>query len=165
MQTAQIAMVRAIPEPGHKRRWCGLEKWVEDKKARPNPEEKHGLPWPDTEIKVVVTAKPAPYDPAANGGAPVEISPETFRMLERDPRIAARMLGVGGDDPADSVRLKAELAKVEQDLVEARKEASDAAEAKLYRVTAQQQIEEAGKKIAALENELAQARAQLAKKK
>src|SRR5690242_17901077 len=113
MSDQRVAVVRAIPMPGHKRRWCGLERWVPDPKARSQQEmeelpqggfkakfdtagkpiwAKHALPWPDTDIKVLVVDNPAPFDPLANGGAPVEISPATFAMLEKDPRISVRML-------------------------------------------------------------------------
>jgi hypothetical protein len=168
MQThTRIAVVRAIPNPGHKRRWCGLEKWVADKKVRPNPDEKHGLPWPDTEIKVAIVDEPKPFDPSANGGVPVEISPATLTMLEKDERIAVRVLGgAEGGDPAEAVHLKAELAALTAALEKAQRELADHVErSKASHAVSQRQIEETAAKLAAVEHELATARAQLSARK
>lgn len=163
---ARIAVVRAIPHPPHRNRWCGLEKWVEDRKVRANPDEKHGLPWPATEIKVAIVEEPAPFDPNANGGAPVEISPATLVMLERDERIAVRVLGGEGGDPADVVRAKAEASKLERELVEARKALSDHSErSRVAQEAHSKQAAEQGAKLAALESELATLRAQLSSRK
>jgi hypothetical protein len=159
---ARIAVVRAIPQPGHKRRWCGLELWVEDRAKRPHPEEKHGLPWPDTEVKVRVVDKPAPFDPNANGGAPIEISPATLVMLEKDDRIAVRVLDGDGGDPAETIRAKAANAKLEEEIAELRRQLAEESErAKALQTSSQQQAEELGAKLAASEAELATVRAQL----
>jgi hypothetical protein len=160
----RIAEVRAIPMPGHKRRWCGMEKWVEDRAARPNPSELHGLPWPETPVKVRIVDEPPPFDPNANGGVPVAISPKTLTMLERDSRIAVRVLGGGeGGDPAEVVRLKATLAEAEKSHDELRRELASLSERYgILHSTAQKQAEETGAKLAAVEQELAAARAQLA---
>jgi hypothetical protein len=162
----RIAVVRAIPQPGHKHRWCGLERWIEDKKARPHPEQKHGLPWPASELKVRVVDEPAPYDPNANGGAPVEISPSTFDMLKRDERIAVRMLEGEGGDPDEVVMLKAQVVELDKKLTEAQRAlAGEQERFRTLHLTSQRQVEEQGAKLAAIEHELAAARAQLGSRK
>jgi len=166
MNQEQIAVVRAIPMPGFKRRWCGLERWVENKAKRPNPEEKHGLPWPDHEIKVRVVDNPAPFDPDKNGGVPVEISPATFAMLERDDRISAKLLGVGEGDPAENVRVKAQVAKLEEELANARRESSELIERlKLSESASQKMLEAAGAKLASVEAQLEHVRSQMGARK
>lgn len=122
-----VASVRAIPQPGHKRRWCGLEKWVEDRTKRPNPDQKHGLPWPDTEIKVYVVDDPAPFNPDMNGGVPLEISPSTLDALLHDDRIAVRILS-GNETIADVNEAKAAKAEVESQLLDLAREKADVSE-------------------------------------
>lgn len=159
---ARIAVVRAIPQPGHKRRWCGLEHWVKDIAHRPHPEEKHGLPWPDTEVKVRVVDEPRPFDPNANGGAPVEISPATFAMLELDDRIAVRMIDGSAGDSTEVVRAKAHAASLEEQLLELRAQLAEESERnKQLHSISQAQTEELGAKLASTESDLATARAQL----
>lgn len=135
-----VAVVRAIPNPGHKRRWCGAERWIADPKRRPQQEmitkpeggfapkfdergrpvwAKHALPWPDSEIKVYVVDDPAPFDPEANGGVPVEISPSTLAMLRKDPRINVQVLNAEGEDPRDGLAAKGALAEAQEKLREA----------------------------------------------
>lgn len=186
MQTsaASIAVVRAIPMPGHKRRWCGLERWVEDKDKRPQQEmeelpqggfkpkfddkgkpiyAKHALPWPETEIKVYVVDAPAPFDPNANGGAPVEISPATLADLRQDPRIAVQMLDGEGGDPAEALEAKGHAAKLEEKLADAQRmiaslqeQVSAAHEAAAAKVSVE---------IAKLRQELAETKGRLAERK
>lgn len=158
----RTAYVRAIPMTGYSRRWCGSEKWVEDKVARPNTTEKHGLPWPDAEVRVSIVDEPKPFDPNVNGGVPIEISPTTLQMLERDPRMAVRVLSGDGGDPAEIIHVKASVTKLEGDLAEARREASGLIEQlKSLKAVSDQQITDQASKIALLEHELASARAQL----
>lgn len=137
---ARIALVRAIPFPPHKRRWCGLERWVPDPKRRPQQEmeelpqgglkpkfdsagkpiyAKHALPWPEEEIKVEVVDEPALFDPEANGGYPVQISPRTLQMLREDSRIAVRVLGEDGGDAEEVIAAKAQAADLDEKLQEA----------------------------------------------
>lgn len=181
---SRIAVVRAIPMPGHKRRWCGLERWVDDKERRPQQEmeelpqggfkpkfndqgkpiyAKHALPWPDTEIKVFVADAPAPFDPNANGGAPVEISPSTLSELRRDPRISVQMMDDEGSDPAETLEVKAQAAKLEERLTEAlrmisslQEQVSAAHEAAAAKVAGE---------IAKLRQELAETKGKLAERK
>jgi hypothetical protein len=124
---------------------------------------KHGLPWPDHEIKVFVVDQPALFDPEKNGGVPQEISPTTLVMLEADPRIAVKVIGDGGNDVADElVHAKALIAELEEKLKSAQRDLADTAEREsAKRVASANLAEEQGKQIAALANELAQARAQL----
>lgn len=177
----RCATVRAIPMPGHKRRWCGLERWVEDKEKRPQQEmeelpgggfkpkydaagkpifAKHALPWPDTEIKVFVVDNPAPYDPNANGGAPVEISPSTLAMLRRDARISVQMLDGEGGDPAETLVIKAravdledKLGRAERQIASLQEQVSAAHEAAAAKVAGE---------IAKLRQELAEAKGKIA---
>lgn len=159
---ARLAVVRAIPMTGHKRRWCGLERWIEDRSARPNPKEKHGLPWPDFDVKVVIVDEPTPFDPNANGGVPVEISPGTLAALEKDHRIAVRVLNGDGGDPAEVIRVKAKASELEDKLTEARKESAAIAEQlKSLKSVSEQQVADQAARLAVLEQELAAARAQL----
>jgi hypothetical protein len=186
MQATQerVAVVRAIPMPGHKRRWCGLERWVPDPERRPQQEleaqpggvsfmpkfdeqgkpiyVKHSLPWPDTEVKVLVVDKPQPFDPEANGGVPQEISPATFAMLKADPRISVHMLGGTEGDSEQAALAKAEAAKLEQELAGARRAISETVErlsAATDRIAEQDaQAQRQGEKIAQLEKELEAAR-------
>lgn len=192
METMQqrIAVVRATPYPPHKRRWCGLEQWVSDPERRSQQDmdelpaggfrpkfdgkgkplyAKHALPWPDTEIRVVIVDHPKPFDPNANGGAPVEISPATLSMLESDPKIAVRVLSGPGGDPAEVIHAKAQASKLEVDLQDARREMAAISESeKTYRASSEELVTEVtakNAKIAALEQELAAARASIAKKR
>lgn len=165
MQTAsRIASVRAIPQPGHKYRWCGLELWAKDLEKRPHPEEKHGLPWPATEVKVFVVDEPKPFDPKANGGVPIEISPATFAMLERDDRIAVRMSDGSAGDSAEIVRTKVMAANLELQLQEVQAQLAEERErTKHLQLAASEQAQELGAKLAATESELHATRAQLVK--
>lgn len=177
----RVAVVRAIPHPPHKRRWCGLERWVPDPEKRPQQEmeelptggfkpkfdddgrpiyAKHALPWPETEVKVGVVDEPELFDPNANGGVPVEISPATFAMLQKDHRISAYLLDGSGGDPAEVVRAKAEAAQLDEKLASANRHiaslqeqvgaAQDQAAAKVAGEIAKlrQQLAEANRKLA-----------------
>jgi hypothetical protein len=188
MQNAseRVAVVRAIPVQGHKRRWCGLEQWTPDPKRRPQQEmdqhpdgtitprfangkpvwAKHALPWPDTEIKVRIVDDPAPFDPEANGGAPVEISPSTLAMLEQDPRIAVKVIGGEGGDPAEVVRAKAAASEAEKTVEQLKRELAEERERmKRYQAETSKQAQEAGAKLAAAQAELASFHAQATRKK
>lgn len=159
-----VAAVRAIPQPGHKRRWCGLEKWVEDRANRPHPEQKHGLPWPDTEVKVYVVDEPEPFNPDANGGVPVEISPLTLEALLRDERMAVRIIS-GNETIADVNEAKAAKAEVESQLLDLAREKATIAEqltkARISEETAIKTVAANAQKVASLEEENALLRAQL----
>ena len=189
MQKQIVAVVRAIPHMPHKRRWCGLERWVPDPANRSQQEmdelptggfrpkfdaagkpiyAKHALPWPDTEIKVLVVDEPAPYDPNANGGAPVEISPATLRALEQDERIAVRVLGEGVD-ATDVAHAKARIIEAENEAAAVAREKANLAERLASetrnRTAAENLAKAASEKSAALELELAELRAKLDKRK
>lgn len=180
----QVAVVRAIPMPGHKRRWCGLERWVPDPEKRPQQDmeelptggfkpkfdekgkpiyAKHALPWPDTEIKVFVVDNPAPFDPNANGGVPVEISPSTLSELRRDVRISVQVMDGEGGDPAETLEIKAKAAKLEDKLTEAQRQISSLQE----QVSAAHEAAAAkvAGDIAKLRQELAETKSKLAKQK
>lgn len=180
----QVAVVRAIPMPGHKRRWCGLERWIPNPEKRPQQEmeelptggfkpkfdekgkpiyAKHALPWPDTEIKVFVVDNPAPFDPDANGGAPVEVSPVTLAMLRQDARISVQVLDGEGGDPAEAIEAKAKAAKLEERLDEAQRHIAALQE----QVTAAHESAAAkvAGEIAKLRQELAETKSKLAEKK
>jgi hypothetical protein len=189
MQNAsnRVAVVRAIPAQGHKRRWCGLERWVPDPKRRPQQEleqhgdgtitpkfdeagnpvwAKHALPWPDTDIKVLIVDEPAPFDPEKNGGVPVEISPATLVMLEQDPRIAVKVIGGEGGDPAEVVRAKAQAAEAEKTVEQLKRELAEERERmKRYQLETSKQAQETGAKLTAAESELAALRSQVSRKK
>lgn len=187
MQTERIAVVRAIPAQGHKRRWCGLERWVADPAKRPQQEmvqhndgtitpkfddagnpawAKHSLPWPDTEIKVRIVDEPAPFDPEKNGGVPLEISPSTLTALEGDPRIAVRVIGGEGGDPAEVVRAKAKAAEAEKTVEQLQRELAEERERmKRFQLEASKQAQELGAQKAAAEAELTALRAQAGRKK
>lgn len=179
-----VAVVRAIPHPPHKRRWCGLERWVADPAKRPQQEmeelpqggfkpkfdergkpiyAKHALPWPEDEVKVEIVDDPAPFDPLANGGYPVQISPRTLEALKGDPRIAVQVLNGEGGDPSEVVMAKATAAKIEEQLLDAQRLIS----------SLQEQIgaarEEAAAKVAGdiakLRQDLAEAHRKLAERK
>lgn len=130
-----VAVVRGIPHPPYKNRWCGLERWVPDPEKRPQQEmeelpqggfkpkfdeqgqpiwAKHALPWPDDETKVYVVDDPPLFDPKANGGRPTHISPSTLAMLKKDRRISVQVLNGDGGDPAEAVTTKAALAKSDE---------------------------------------------------
>ncbi len=189
MEKRIVAVVRAIPHMPHKRRWCGLERWVPDPANRSQQEmeelptggfkpkfdeqgkpiyAKHALPWPDTEVKVYVVDKPAPYDPNANGGAPVEISPASLRMLEQDERIAVRLLGEGVD-ASDVAHAKARIAEVENEVTALARAKSELAERLATetrsRAAAENLAQAATEKTKALELELAELRTKLEKRK
>lgn len=176
-QTAPIryAVVRAIPMPGHSRRWCGHEPWVIDRGepakglAPTRFGERHGLPWTASETKVAIVANPKPFDPSM--GPPREISPATLVMLERDDRMSVRVLnGEGGGDPAEVYRAKAAIAEFEEDLAAAGREIATLSESlhlernaiAAERESTKAAANEAGARYAVLEQELAAARAQLA---
>lgn len=183
-QYERIAVVRAIPHPPHKRRWCGLEHWVADPVHRPqqemeelptggfkplfNPDgtpryAKHALPWPEFEVKVGIVDDPKPFDPQANGGVPVEISPRTLEALKRDHRIAVTVLGGPGGDASEAVRDKARAAELDEQLATANRhiaslqeQVSAAHEAAAAKVAGE---------IAKLRQELAETKARLAERK
>lgn len=175
----RMAKVRALPMPGHKRRWCGAERWVPNIEKRPEVEieqgadgstrpkldsagkpiyVKHALPWPDFEIKVRIVDNPQPFNPDHNGGVPVEISPTTFAMLQKDERIMAQIIGADGIDAAAVVQSKAEAAKLEEQLTDARRENAELAEQlKSFRHVTEEEHKASDAKIKALEAQLAAA--------
>lgn len=173
-QNSRIAVVRAFPHPPYKNRWAGSEYWVDDIRtdARARPRGKHGLPWPAHEIKVEVVSNPEPYDPLRNGGVPTQISPRTLRDLERDPRIAVYVQGEGGD-PAESVRMAAQLAETEEHVQEARRKLAEAGERasadhQRYQIvlhSTEKKLVEESAKVSTLEAELATLRQQMAEQK
>jgi hypothetical protein len=183
-QKPTIVLVRAVPYPPHKRRWCGLERWVVDKEKRPQQEmeelpaggfkpkfdekgrpiyAKHALPWPAEEIKVEIVDNPAPFDPNANGGYPTQISAATFVMLQQDERIMARLAGSGSGDSDESLKAKAQTVVAEEKLQSAQREIA----------SLQEQVgaahEAAAAKVAGemakLRQELAELRGKLAERK
>jgi hypothetical protein len=175
-QKPRIAVIRAIPMPGHHRRWGGMERWVDDtdKSVKGRRPGKHGLPWPDTEVKVAIVDEPTPFDPNMNGGVPTEISPRSLKMLMDDPRISVQMLGdASGGDPAEIVRAKAALSEQEEALQKMRRELAEAherakAEHQKYEYVlagTEKRAIDASAKLTEAEAEIESLRAQLADKK
>lgn len=179
----RIAVIRAIPMQGHKRRWAGLERWIPDAKNRPQQEmeelpqggfkpvfkdgkpvyAKHALPWPDFEVKVGIVDEPCLFDPEANGGVPLEISPSSVELIRQDQRIAIQVVnGEGGDATAD-VEAKARMADLEKEVQDLRRRAASEHE----RIDARVKAESAkqAKQMADKDAEIAELRAKLAEKK
>lgn len=157
-----VVEVRAMPAPGHKRRWCGLERWADSAK-RPGPkEQRHALPWPASPVKVYVKDDPKPFDPDQEGGVPTEISPRTLEALQRDPRIAVRTIS-GFVEVDEVLGAKAAALEAQQKIVELQREAAAVSErlhaAKLSEETAAKLAEAREKRIAELEAEVAEMRA------
>jgi hypothetical protein len=82
---------------------------------------KHALPWPAFDVKVAIVDQPAPFDPNANGGVPVEISPATFRMLQDDERILARLHSDESISTEEALAAKAAKADLEKQLQDAQR--------------------------------------------
>ncbi len=121
------AEIRGIPHTPYKYRWSGEERWVADPRGErpangPDGEPaRFGLPWPARPVRVLIVDNPEPFDPERNGGVPTEISPATLKMLKADRRIAVQELNAAGQ-PSDVSAAIAHAAKLEADLIVARRE-------------------------------------------
>lgn len=190
-QQPPIAVIRAFPAPPHKHRYGGLEQWVPDEKMRPDQEmevqpdgtfkpvfkdgakvyRKHALPWPATDIKCYIVDHPKPYDPNANGGYAVEISPASLAMMRKDPRLNVRIEGGEGGDAPAAIEAKARATAAEDELSAVRRQMANAVEeasrlreqSNLARGLFDRDAAAAAQRITALENELGMIRLQLAK--
>lgn len=143
---AQKFSVRAMPAQGHDRRWCA---------RRPFTREA-------TEVVVVDEPKPNIMKDGKIVAFSYEVSPAELEELRNDPHIALSIVGSGDADPLELNAAKAKIHELEQKIVEARRDAQGEIEdLKAARATTQKQFEEATAKVFHLEQQLAQAQAQL----
>jgi hypothetical protein len=146
----QLYSVRAMPPRGFDRRWCA------------------GRPWTSKEVivKVVDTVPPFdpqnPYSAKAIEASEIEISPLDLETLKKDRHIAVAIAGAPATDQLEMNAAKAHALELEEETKRVRAEHGDLVEElKRFKAVSQKEFESLGAKLAATENDLASARAQL----
>ncbi len=156
---AQQFSVRAMPAPGHDRRWCAQRPFTRETvtvtvKDNPKPH-----------VREIDKATGKPSETGKILAYSYEITPAELEELRADPHIAVSVLGSGDADPLELNAAKAKIIELEAKLEKARKDhQAEIEELKAFRVGSMQQAEEAGKRASHLEQQLAAANVQLVEK-